>query len=334
MSEEKSTGSSYTEKSRFKNFMKGPKSERVNYDFKNENLPYIKENQCKYASIVESMVKIDANSGDGDGWPVKKILTYKNNGDAFDCDDSNGTCRLTSKVYKKLGMKRDTELCKDGDGGDTMNSFLNLYKRTGKIYELDCDFFKNKGVEALSDWDAFYGKLKEAMDKPTLDDLIEFTERIHTIGNFIYSLPGFNLHRQSQTQDFWDLALYGIFNHFEQGKPGVTSEKAPLASIIAADGLDATTRWLDRYCCWPCFVKRTYMESFCEKRYPFEPLPFFRDEARFEDFEAGGIKMPQNRTELKDCLTNINNRIKERGELMVAALVSEEHIHRYDKCTD
>lgn len=120
---------------------------------------------------------------------------------AFDCDSWNGTCDLTTDIYKTLWP----QWIKAHFSGDTMHSFAYTFN----------------AFSGMQDYGASYEHYKR--DPVFRDDarraLGEYARRVSWLGNFTLVPKNYNRHRGrfSNIKDYWDLSLDN-FIHSKDGK--------------------------------------------------------------------------------------------------------------------
>jgi hypothetical protein len=262
------------------NFLKNPAPEL--YDFKNESPGPCVEDEMN---------------------PIKKLIKYKYDYKAskFDCD----RCKLTRIVHEKLW---DCNM--EGLEFDTMNSFWTTYRKALILHDSlqDSRFWYEQfpidigeeNYKRLNDselkqkrflWlltDDVFEHYRDVNNNPLM---VEFAKLTHSIGNFTMLInpnakeyPKFNPARgfNSKIMDYWDLSL-----------------------ALMRDKLDNDERFRD-YC------KTFDLGGYVDENLGVKPL--------FERKTRPASAEPQTKQEIKEFLTNANERIKCRGKRMVAKL--------------
>lgn len=155
----------------------------------------------------------------------------------------------------------------------------------------------------------------------------EFIKVVYTIGNFIpvpYS-PDFNTGRSKPTEDYWDLTLKAIHDHYMGN-----SEKQTWLSELLGKG-ENISNWPygKGQEGWNNFVRSNFMEPFVKKNGDNFGEPY-----ELWDGHFNGKKCPQKEPQFEQFFVNAKVRIRERGKLIAEKLIDNQKDEQFynDDC--
>jgi hypothetical protein len=232
---------------------------------------------------------------------IKKFqmyMKYYKMNKKFDCDNSNGSCRLTDSIYyslwgwcfksrytipKSLLGKLDVNW--DRMGTDTMNSFSTTYSNALKIYSQDLDAVNNNM------------------------NIQKFAALTHSIGNF--TLMPFKLDWQNDTKSLnqyrgANFGKYFVYDYFDLS----------LKLIKENTSESAFRNYIDTF----------YLNDYVYPNYEIKTV--FRGHEVFLrsdklSLENPGKFNPANVAELNEYLVNVINNIELRGQRIVEELENQ-----------
>jgi hypothetical protein len=249
--------------------------------------------------------------------PIQRLLWYKASRSSFDCD----RCDLANAIYarlwgalplpgrsnryspgvfgeiiKQLEKHDKTGIAKLEYERDTINSFKTTYNQALAIAiegasesnpKLNPKDYIKYGWVDIPKLDREHQQIREKVDSNK--ELQDFAILTHTIGNFTI-LPnpdkdtykrGFNVGRNAKTKDYWDLSL------------------ELLRSALHNDEL------------FKCYCNEFFLTPYYLDNKGNVVQLFNRE---------GNALLPQTESDLNEYLRNVNKKILERGEQMVASL--------------
>lgn len=213
---------------------------------------------------------------------IEYFLNYK--GKNFE-DNYNSEFRVTNKLdcdkeafhlYKVLGWQNKQS---DIIRGDTLNTFLTIYNNYIKFMKLE--LYKN--IDEIGE------ELSE--------ELIEFSELTHTIGNFSVFPYWMNQGRGLSLGDYFDLTLNSLFKF-----------------MFSNDNESSNKNWVN-------FINKYLLQPFVNEDY--SPKPFW------ENHFSTNNMYPNNEDEINQFLKNINQSIKERGKFIIKKICEENNLINY-----
>lgn len=234
--------------------------------------------------------------------PIRKFEKYrsfnKNDTRKFDCDNSNGSCKLADHIYELLWdwsyRKRHSipEMLQgkldarwDRLGSDTVNSFTTTYKRALEIYSQDHNAVRDNKY------------------------LQKFATMTHTIGNF--TLVPFKLYPQQDTKSFnqhrgANFGPYFVYDYFD------------LSLKLIKENVG------DRE--FKIYIDTFYLNDYVDHEYNIIPL-FKRHEELLNRekllLDKPKVFLPRDEAELNEYLMNIIKLIESRGHRIVEELVKD-----------
>ncbi len=258
---------------------------------------------------------------------VENFLNYKLLG-KYDCD----------KMFGEMFEYENT---------DTMNSFWTIFKQYIKLakaqeFELEngeirkdyIDMYKQQyGNEITSQklWIIHILNLSKQKNITFCDEIKEFAERTHSIGNFMKVSALFNSSRYSNTLDYFDLTLYCIYKWYE------TSSDMWLEILLDNNqqAIENAKQWLLKYnfetkkehTIWEKFIIIEDLQDFVTE--DLKPMELFKNhfsnfEKLIEDkeklsnyFEKSRLLNPQKLEDLLEGVASINDKIIARGKKII-----------------
>ena len=240
--------------------------------------------------------------------PIKKMENYKKY-KKFDCDNSNGTCKLTGSMLEELfgwtykgRFSLPLELHNkfgrywDRLGSDTMNSFATIYNQALRIN----------------------GRNKSNVDKNT--QLQRYAILTHTIGNI--TLVPFRLCPSDEKS----------FNQARGFKGGAdrkyfVHDFFDLSLKIIKENVDLET--------FKTYIDTFYLQDFvnANDNYSIKPLlrkhEYYLSQSKM-DISNSDIFLPNTNEELNEFLTNVNSLIIKRSERLVNVLKKKRGLSTTD----
>lgn len=245
-----------------------------------------------------------------------------------DCDAS-----LRSMVIYWLAFGyKDWRLCPDGRGnfqlekegvgyavrGDTMNS----YATTAHAY------FRLKGMEKgngtwydaiLNHYDSFAPLWQGAF--------ADFVKLCHTVGNMI-PIPSGGLTRArgvGPMKDYFDLYLTWLFEYIAQTNEREGAYRDRLFSGISFasevfPGMGELIEFLAPYESWDAYVRRNYLEVFCQHRRDNGETYFTKGLPLWHNHRSSNGVLPQSAEECEEFFQNAAERILTRGRQIILAI--------------
>ncbi len=251
---------------------------------------------------------------------VENFLKYKFLG-KYDCD----------KIFGEMFDYGNT---------DTMNSFWTIFKQYIKLaksneFDLENGEIKSEYIEMYKQqynfeltneqlWIAHILNLLEKKNITFNEDIKEFAEATHRIGNFMKVPTLFNKNRYANTLDYFDITLLCIYKWFE------TSSDFWLEILLNNDtnAIENAKNWFSRcYTSWKIFVIVENLNCFVDEN--LKPLELFKNHFNnFENlimnreklnnyYEKAKLLNPQNVEDLLEGVRNINDKILSRGQEMI-----------------
>ena len=276
-------------------------------------------------------MEVIENSGCKDS--VTLMEEYKTGKGTEDCD----RCNLTLEIYKELGwiiraccdedyVYAQTNIMQGNQRAfpnvrfDTINSFSTLYRCALAVYYPDeFEFvFNNNGALSVKEC-ASYAYVSNNRIGALIDEykvvekalpyMQEFFQLTHSIGNFMI-VPGYKQPYSNakalcdEIKDFMDLFLLKLFTDGEEGK--ISYKQYNGEEFVVYDCVKNKWRdWLKENIELLCL-----QDYFQMKNVDIKPLPLY---------EGHSFKctLPTSKETLKECIEEINKRIKVRGLRMI-----------------
>lgn len=249
---------------------------------------------------------------------INNFLNYRFLGN-YDCDKIYGnifgydrTDTLNSywtifKKYVQVVLNDEFDL----ENNEIKKQYIDKYK---KEYSFDLSSKKTWCIHLIN-------KIEEnniSFDK----ELIDFAKLVHTIGNFISVPKGFNVNRYTNTFDYMDLTLLCIYKWY------ITNSDFWLKLLLNnnKEAIQNTKEWLSSYTYWLDFVVQNNLVSYVnDENDDYKPKEIFNN--HFNNFEIlinneqilknynekEKLLNPQTKSELLECIKNINDFICKRG---------------------
>lgn len=237
-----------------------------------------------YQKLLDDLSKMETEDS------IRKWYEYKTLDEClekrirrFDCDSWNGTCELTSQIYKTLWQNKGDIFNKFG--GDTINSFAYTFNSFMKA------FMEGGRVSFRESYDKYKDE-GEYRKKANELGLGEFARNVGCLGNFTLVPSGFNRYR-SRLGDYFDLSLKELKE---------TKEENWLGEVKFSQYINTFFLW-------------DYTTKVDENHYEVDF--FFKGHSEEHIFPEGD--------EVKKCVSNMNEKIRQRGKFMVDMLrIAEE----------
>lgn len=208
--------------------------------------------------------------------------------------------------------------------GDTMNSWettLNEFcRQRGESYIVG---WHNRYIpEDYSSWVEFLS-VPENYKQPMPEYITEFMNIVYTIGNFI-PVPfksreegEFNSPRGTSTsRDYWDLALFCIYNYYTTGEPNDLKKRILKNSD---NNVALCTKWLDGFGKgpdgWNHFVEQNFLQDFVNQENGGYGCPKELWKGHFS-----GKVLPGENEEFSESFTNASAWILARGVRIASAV--------------
>jgi hypothetical protein len=246
----------------------------IDYDFKNE-------------SSVPEVANENVS--------IRKFKAYRTYDKDFDCDNSNGSCKLMDDIYENLWSWSYDKRYSINEtlnsrmnvnwaryGTDTMNSFKSIYNQALKLYKSD---------EAKAN---------------NIYSLQKFAGLTHTVGNF--TLVPFKLIESDEKS-------FNQYRGFNFGKYFVYDLFDLSLKIIKEEiGDDAFKKYIDVF----------YLNMYVDDRYNIKPL--FKRHAKFLKQDRLDLSnpeefLPKTKKELNEYLENVNANIEARSKIIGLRLI-------------
>lgn len=272
------------------------------FDFKNLMAEYYQKYAYRhcgdktYEELLQNLGKMDG-AGNVEKWFLYKTLDEKLKCKLFDCDNSNGTCELTGKIYEALWSEREVKSFR----GDTMNSYATTFGQLGICCVVQLLF---EDPSFRKTWQLYEGFKSE------IDEICgEFAQLTSCIGNFVLVPPDYNKYRYKITKDYWDLSLDNLRLNKEE--------------------------WLGESVSFKQYINLFFLWDYVDKDYHVVPLFSRHKELLPGDNSLLLAKeevLPSSETEIKEFMNNVNVRIRRRGIFMCAMLrIAENDEEEYAK---
>lgn len=258
------------------------------------------------------------NDGEYNGYKYKKgeivykdgynfVKTIQNDIKYKGIIDPDSNSWLLQNIYMKLWlniekdeyMKANKYIC-----GDTMNSF-------SYVLQVISGYTINKSFDEYEK-----GNIKDRLNSndEINNELIRFLTNYHKLGNFIPVPNGFNVARSGYNamDDNWFDTLYKIENYYTNKSN--SKNVRDLVSLLHNNTFKNVIEWLDKYKNFNTFVKKNYLENYCNKK--------------GDDYHTIILKWNcKSRDELTDnekieFLKNVNDAIEKRTNDMLKKLKS------------
>ncbi len=246
--------------------------------------------------------------------PVSKWFQYKtldsfcSNFHSFDCDNSNGSCKLSDEIYRLLWDEAAQRPCfQDGHyTGETMNLLAaTLGALLGHKLKGEWTWPRCKKLYARSD--TRQTLLRAIQSAGGAED---FFAAAHRIGNLTLWPAGCNGPRgRGEVRDYWDLTLWYIYRWYQDGA-------AEHLEKIAPQRMGALATWLSVFQGWDDFVEKNYMQD-----YTAGPgRPYGRPKPFWEGHFTPGHACPESMGQIEAYFTNAAGCIRARSARMVGKL--------------
>lgn len=244
------------------------------------------------------------------------------------------SCPLFQEVCRLLWASEHLEKCTHGKQlkGDTMNSTsttLNeLFKasKMGEAAQLLCGTKEPAWSKPLTVWLYSQAELSHYRDIiQSCNGAEDFLRVSYTIGNLAPVPVGCNRPRGTgQTKDYWDLALYCIYNWYLPTCDKHIEKDGYIEKIVGQARMADYRDWLKAFGDWDTFVEKNFMQPFVEGGKPPFGKPKELWAGHFAAFERGealpqGEKGEKER-QISEFFTNAAKTIRARSELMIEAL--------------
>lgn len=254
--------------------------------------------------------------------PIINFLNYKLLG-KYDCD----------KIFGEIFEVKHT---------DTMNSFWTIFKKYIKIclsneFELDNGAIKkeyldkHKNLNSKQIWCTYILDILKTKNINFNQELLDFANLTHTIGNFIEVPEGFNVNRYANTLDYWDITLFCIYKWCKTDldiwlEILLNNNSKAIQNLKEYLLIYNNIKTSQEHGIWEKFILANDLRFFVDK--DFKPIELYENHINnFEKyvmtnqdlnnyFKKERILNPQNEKELTECLNNINRLIIERGKNM------------------
>ena len=222
-------------------------------------------------------------------------------------------CMLLRKIYTILWDERYLDFRGRFITGNTMNSANTTFNRYVQLSPYN-KFKQEKAV--LGTISLYYSNNEFKTHLNSNNNLVEFINSYHTLGNFIPFPVGCNSPRRvsSSIRDYWDLTIACVYNYYAENKNKIKRKENELYSLedfLDGENLIRFKDWLDEFGGWKTFVEDNYMSSFIDKN--GKPKELWK--GHFD-----GAVLPETIDQCNEYFKNASEWILKRGELMVEAI--------------
>lgn len=219
--------------------------------------------------------------------------------------DPDSKCRLIRTIYAILWDERYLDFRGFFISGETMNSANTTFNRYVQLSSYN-KLKQGKGV--LGTINLYYSNDEFKMHLNSNNNLVEFINIYHTIGNFIPFPLGCNSPRgynNPRIEDYWDLTLKYIYDYYH-------GDKNAIQNIYTNFEIEKKFRdWLDEFGNWETFIDDNYMSPFVYEN--GKPKELWKG-------HFGGAVLPETINQCNEYFKNAYDWILARGELMVKEL--------------
>lgn len=252
---------------------------------------------------------------------VEKIIEYKTNDKIKDPDSYS---KLLQEIYKNLWPDFDKLEFLLQDKIIASDTLTSAWTPVKKYFLKSCYGEEIKKFKIEKKYRQINAELCKQFYESNVDfqnqinkneDLRDFINLYHTIGNYCPVANGFNSPRSGSfaSHDMWDLSLFKIREfYYSQGDKEISDKHQKILDLLHGKYINNVVNWLNCFGegeqGWICFVNKYFFFDYVDKDY--NVVPFCEnhswDNNEINDFDK--------------FFKVVSNRIKRRGIFMVAML--------------